>query len=42
LQALDVNPHASLHSGPLTFNLLLEGQPLPLSEVPIPSPLLSR
>ena len=42
LQALDEDPHASLHSGPLTRNLLLEGLPLPFSEVPNPCPLLSR
>ena len=42
LQAMDEDPHASLHSGPLTRNLLLERLPLPLSEVPITCPLLSR
>ena len=42
LQALDENLHASLHSGPLTSNLLLEGLPLPFSEIPIACPLLSR
>jgi hypothetical protein len=36
LQALDEHPHASLHSGPLTRNLLLEGLPLPFGELPSP------
>jgi len=42
LQALDENPHPSLHSGPLTRNLLPVGLPLPLSDVLITCPLLSR
>ena len=42
LHALDENPHASLQSGPLTRNLLLDGLPLPRSEVPITCPPLSR
>jgi hypothetical protein len=42
LQALDEKPHPSLHSGPLTRNLLLDRLPLPRSEVPSPCPLLSR
>jgi hypothetical protein len=42
LHALDEDPHASLHSGPLTRNLLLDGLPLPRSKVPIPCPLVSR
>ena len=40
LQALNEDPHVSLHSGPLTRNLLLDG--LPFSMVPITCPLLSR
>lgn len=42
LHVLDQKPHAPLHSGPLTRNLLPEGLPLPLSDVLITHPVLSE
>jgi hypothetical protein len=42
LQALDESPRVTLHSGPLSCNLLPDGLPLPLDQVPPLHPALSR